>query len=78
MGHCCYLGGLGQSIWYVVDLEDISMKGLGVYQPIARLGVAWHGVRECYLAILPSDDVITVASDKEVIMNEIFSVSCVS
>jgi len=54
------------------------MYGLGVDRPIARLGVAWHGVRECYLAILPSDDVITVASDKEVIMNEIFSVSCVS
>jgi len=29
------------------------MKGLRVDRPIARLGVAWLGVRECYLAILP-------------------------
>ena len=29
------------------------MKGLGVDRLIARLVVAWPGVRECYLAILP-------------------------
>jgi len=37
----------------VVDLVDVSMKGLGVDRPIARLGVAWPGVQECYLALLP-------------------------
>jgi len=31
----------------MVDLVDVSMKGLGVDQPIARLGVAWPGVLEC-------------------------------
>ena len=56
----------------MVDLVDVSMYGLGVDRPIAQLGVAWPGVRECYLAVLPSDYVITAASDKEVIVNEIF------
>ena len=28
--HCCYRGGVGRSIWYVVDLVGVSMKGLGV------------------------------------------------
>jgi len=45
--------GAGRSIWYVVDLGDVSMYGLEVDRPIARLGVAWPGVLECYLAVLP-------------------------
>ena len=51
--HCSYRGGVGRSIWYVVDLVDVSMYGLEVDRPITRLGVAWPGVVECYLAILP-------------------------
>jgi len=26
--HCCYRGGVGRSIWHVVDLVDVSMQGL--------------------------------------------------
>jgi len=51
--HCFHRGGVVRSIWYVVDLVDVFMLGLGVDRPIARLGVAWPGVLECYPAILP-------------------------
>jgi len=36
---CCH-DGVGRSISYVVGLVDVSIKGLGVDRPIARLGVA--------------------------------------
>jgi len=50
--HCCCRGRVRRSIWYVVGLVDVSMKGLGVDRPTARLGIARPGVLECYLAFL--------------------------